>query len=205
MQTLQALSVPAAIAARRSIRKYKPVPVPKADLNEILRLTSLAPSSANIQPWRFVAIQDPELQARLQGAAYGQAQVGAAPALIVLYVDVEDTLASVDDLIHPGVPAERRPGNRQMIVNMFANKTREQQHDFTTTQAGIALGFLVLAAQSLGYSTSVMGGFEPDRVRELLDLPEGVAIPAIVALGVADEAGYSTHRLPLDRLVRYIG
>lgn len=203
--TVRPLSVPQAIAERRSIRRYKPVPIPADHLDEILRLTSLAPSSVNTQPWRFVVVQDPAVQARLQEAAYGQAQVGSAPALIVLYTDVADTLASVDDLIHPGLPAERRPGARQMIQGLFAGKSAQEQDAFAGTQAGIALGFLVLAAQSLGYASSIMGGFEAEKVREVLALPDHASITALVALGVADEPGFPAHRLPLEHLVRRVG
>jgi nitroreductase len=198
------LSVPAAIAARRSIRNYKPVPIPAEDLHEILRLTSLAPSSANTQPWRFVVVQNPALQAELQQHAFNQAQVGAAPALIVLYTDHEAAIEGVEDLIHPGVPAERRPGNRDMLLRLLNGKSEADRKVFTATQAGIALGFLALAAQSLGYSSSIMGGFDAEKVGELLDLPAHAQINALVALGIADEPGFTAHRLPVDRLTRYV-
>ncbi|MDB5096410.1 MAG: dehydrogenase [Cyanobacteria bacterium RYN_339] len=200
----QALSVPAAIEARHSIRKYKDQPVPAADLREILRLTSLAPSSANIQPWRFVVVENKALQAQLQAAAFNQAQVGSAPALIVVYADHEDVVATADEVIHPGVPPEGRERSRGMIAGFFAGKTLEQAHAITASQSGIAVGFLVLAAQSLGYSTSVMLGFDPAKVRELLDLPAHVNLPALIALGVADEPGFGTHRHPVDRLARFV-
>ena len=73
-QTLtQPLTVPDAIASRRSIRKFVQEPLPEADLREIIRLAGLAPSAWNVQPWRFAVVQDPELKARLREAAYGQA------------------------------------------------------------------------------------------------------------------------------------
>jgi nitroreductase len=118
---------------------------------------------------------------------------------------VPDVLAHVDEVIHPGVPEERRPASRQMILGMLGSKSEAEQQAFAASQAGIAIGFLVLAAQALGYATSVMGGFEPDKVREILGLPAHVNLPAIIALGVADEPGFSTHRQPLSRIVRHIG
>ncbi|MNY57289.1 NADH dehydrogenase [compost metagenome] len=59
----------------------------------------------------------------------------------------------------------------------------------------------MLAAQSLGYSTSVMGGFEPEKIKEVLGLPAHVTVPALVAIGVGDEAGFPTHRHEVDRIV----
>jgi nitroreductase len=203
-QTLP-LSVSDAIVARRSIRKYKPGPLPAVDLERILHLASLAPSSANFQPWRLVVVQDPDLQARLQAAAYNQAQVGSAPALIVLYGDMEDALATLDEVLHPQLPEERRAGMKQQMAGMFAGKSQQEKQAFAASQGGIMLGFLLLAAQSLGYATSTMLGFDQEQFKTLLNLPEHVTISAIVALGVADESGFSAHRHPLSRIVRYVG
>ncbi|MDB5096267.1 MAG: ndh [Cyanobacteria bacterium RYN_339] len=120
----QPLSVPDAVNSRHSVRKYKPGPVPAQDLDEILRLTSLAPSSANLQPWRFVVIQNPALQAELQTHAFNQAQVGAAPVLIVVYADMDDTLATLREVIHPGMPAEAQEASYQRGYAAFSAMTK---------------------------------------------------------------------------------
>ena len=62
-----ALSVPEAIATRRSIRTYTDQPVPQQDVDTILKLTGLAPSAWNIQPWRFVVVRNPEVKAQIKG------------------------------------------------------------------------------------------------------------------------------------------
>jgi nitroreductase len=202
---VQPLTVPEAIIARHSVRKYKPGPVPAQDLEEILRLTSLAPSSANFQPWRFVVIQNPALQAELQTHAYNQAQVGAAPVLIVLYVDMDDTLDTLREVIHPGMPEADREAAYQRFHGAFASKTQQELQAFGSSQAGIAMGYLFLAAQALGYATSPMLGFDAQKFKERLDLPTNAVIPAIISLGVADEPGFSSHRHALSRIVRHIG
>lgn len=196
------LSAPAAIEARRSVRRYQPVPVPDADLERILTLTGKAPSAFNVQPWRFVVVREPALKAQLQSAAYNQAQVGAAPVVIVLYSDMADVLATLDEIVHPGLPEERREPTKQMVAGVFADKTEAEREAWGAQQSAIALGYLTIAAQSLGYSTSVMAGFDPEAVKQLLGLPGHVAIPALVAMGVADEEGFPTHRQPLSRIMR---
>lgn len=95
MQTkFTVLDVKETMETRRSIRKYVQEPIPQEDPDALLRLTSLAPSAWNVQPWRITVVTDPELKARLQEAAYGQKQVGGAPAVFVLTADMEDTLAN---------------------------------------------------------------------------------------------------------------
>ena len=86
------LSVKEAILTRRSIRKFKPEPIPREKLEEILSLALKAPSSNNLQPWRVVVVQNPELKERLREAANNQAQVSSAPAVLVVYSDMKDTL-----------------------------------------------------------------------------------------------------------------
>ncbi|MFO8060428.1 MAG: nitroreductase family protein [Bacillota bacterium] len=72
-----------AIQARRSVRNYKPDPVPESDLEAILEAARLAPSASNRQPWKFVVVTDPDRRAALCRAARNQAFVGQAPVVIV--------------------------------------------------------------------------------------------------------------------------
>lgn len=197
------LGVPEAAAQRRSIRQYQPGEIPEADLREILRLVSLAPSANNLQPWRFVVVRDSELKAQLFEAAYRQPQVAAAPAVIVLYTDMKDALSNVDEILHPGLPEDRRAATRERLLASFGAMSEADRETWGAGQGNIALGYLMLVAQSLGYATSAMLGFEPDRVKELLGLPGHVALPALVAIGVATEEGFPTHRQSLDRLADF--
>jgi nitroreductase len=202
-QTVGALTVPEAIEARHSVRRYKPTPIAAEDLREIVRLAGLAPSAWNLQPWRFVVAESPQLKARLREAARGQAQVSAAPAVIVMYSDMRDALATADETLHPGVPAEQRPTRVAGVRKAFAAKTDAEREAWGASQSHIALGFLLLAAQSLGYATSAMAGFDAEKVKEVLGLPAHVTVPALIAIGIPDEAGYSHHRHPVERIAKF--
>lgn len=197
------LSVPEAAEQRRSIRTYQPGEIPEADLREILRLVSLAPSANNVQPWRFVVVRDPALKEQLYEAAFQQPQVKHAPALIVLYTDMADTLAHVDEILHPGLPEDRRHAIKERLLSSFGAQSEAERETFGASQGNIALGYLMLVAQSLGYATVPMLGFEPDKVKQVLNLPAHVRIPALVSMGVAAEEGFSAHRHPLERLVSF--
>lgn len=77
------MDVNTAIRTRRSIRKYKDVPVPGDKLAQVLEAGRLAPSAGNRQPWRFVVVTDPETRRRLVPVARNQEFVGQAGAVIV--------------------------------------------------------------------------------------------------------------------------
>ena len=67
----------------------------------------------------------------------------------------------------------------------------------------IALGYLLLLAESFGFATSPMLGFDPEKVKALLDLPAHVKIPAIISIGYAGEEGARPHRLSEESLVEF--
>lgn len=202
-ETVRPLSVPDAAEQRHSIRKYLPGPIPEADLREILRLVSLAPSASNLQPWRFVVVREPELKDRLHEAAFQQAQVKGAPAVFALYTDMAETLSELEAIVHPGLSPERRESTIAGLKTHFLAMSEDEREAWAYGQGHIALGYLVLAAQSLGYATSVMGGFEPEKVKQVLGLPAHVRLPALIAIGRADETGFSTHRHAVDRIASF--
>ena len=200
----EVLSVTDAAEARKSIRKYEPTPIPRAHLEEILRVASLAPSPWNLQPWRFVIVEDDATKAQLQAAAYGQPQVGSAPAVIVLYSDMTDALNTVEETVHPGMRGPQGDKAAADIRATFAAFSDADRAAWGNAESNIALGFLLLAAQSHGYSTSPMLGFMPDKVKELLNLPADARVPALIAIGKGAEEGFPHHRHPLSRITRFV-
>ncbi len=197
------LTVDEAAEKRRSIRKYLPGPIPRSDMDDILRLTGLAPSSFNTQPWRFVVVEDPGTKEKLAEAAYNQRQVVSAPAVIVLYTDMADALATVNEVLPPGMDAAGKENLRSLITNTYGSLAAADREAFGAGQGYIALGYLMLIAEAHGYQTSPMLGFDPEAVKKLLGLPAHVRIPALVAIGKGAEEGFPHHRHSLSRISRY--
>jgi nitroreductase len=72
------------IERRKSVRKYKPDPVPREAIIKVLEAARIAPSGGNRQPWHFIVIQDEGMRAALAG---GQGWAAKAPVMIVGLVD----------------------------------------------------------------------------------------------------------------------
>lgn len=200
----EVLSVTQAAESRRSIRKFESTPIPREHLEEILRVTGLAPSPWNLQPWRFVVVEDAELKAQVQQAAYGQAQIGNAPAVIVMYSDMTDAIDTVEETVHPGMKGPQGDKAAADIRSTFAAYSDADRAAWGFAESNIALGFLLLTAQAHGYSTSPMLGFQPEKVKEVLGLPVDARIPALIAIGVGAEEGFSHHRHSLERIARFV-
>lgn len=76
------MNVLEAIKTRRSVRKYRPEPIPDGDLKKIMKAAQLAPSAGNKQPWRFVVVRDPETKKKLGEIARGQTWISDAGAVV---------------------------------------------------------------------------------------------------------------------------
>jgi len=197
------LTVRQAADQRRSIRVYTPEPVPEADLREIIRVAGLAPSSWNAQPWRFVVVRDAAQKAKLQVAVNDQKQVGRAAAAIVIYSDMTDAANHIDEATNPAMSQETRAKSADRFRRAMAEMADADRAAWGHMQTYIALGYLLLAAESMGYATSPMLGFKADEVKILLGLPPHVTVAAVVALGIAGEQGRPKHRFPPERIASY--
>ena len=198
-------TVPASQAAlsRRSIRVYDPTAIPEDELRELLRLAGRAPSAYNAQPWRFIVVRDPALKEKLSAAAYGQQQVISAPATIVVYSDMESALERMPESAHPGMPAEARDAMVESFRRSFDGKSVEEREAWGNAQSNIALGYLLLLAETMGFGTSPMLGFDAAQVKTLLGLPAHVRVPALVTIGYAAEEGFPPHRLGAETMVEF--
>lgn len=90
------MDVHQAIKIRRSVREYKPEPVPEEKLKKVLEVARLAPSAHNDQPWKFVVVKDSEKRKELAQAANNQSFIGEAPVVIVAVALEPDHIMSCD-------------------------------------------------------------------------------------------------------------
>lgn len=195
-----------AIEQRQSVRTYSNRPVDPEILHKLLEAAHQAPSSWNLQPWEFIVVTDPALKQQLRGAANNQAQVEEAGAVFVCLgsLNQQDALA---DRIERSIPADATPErvSRSMrtVNRMRLDEEFRKSHVVTNTYIGIS--FLVLAAQSLGLASVWMGGFDPEKVKAILSIPEGYFVVALVSVGypAADYTPGPRKRRPVAEIAHW--
>jgi len=197
------MSVQEAIETRVSIRKFVQEPMNQNDLLEILRLATLAPTANNVQPTRFAVIQDKELQQKLQDVSYNQGQVTNAPAVIVVYSDFEDVLENAEQNFPASMGEEQIKSRAASLRQQYGQQDVAQRGQWALSQANIAFGFLMVAARGKGYDTVPMLGFQPEKVRELLGLPEHVQFAGLLPIGKRAEEGFPHHRHSVERVTTF--
>src|SRR5580765_6730036 len=117
-----------AIRERRATPSFEDVPIHTADLEKIVRAGLEAPSGYNLQPWRFVVVRDREQKKRLRQAAFGQAKVEEASAVIVACGDPQgwkdgDLEESIRLAKHHGVGGEAEHQGARNGVTGFLGGT----------------------------------------------------------------------------------
>lgn len=189
-----------AIKERRSVKHYDNAhEMSEAEINALLELALLSPTSFNMQNWRFVVVTDPEKRAAIQAAAWNQAQVTEASITILLCAKLnahEDAgrywvhaPQSVQDMLVP------------MIAPLYQNNA-ELRRDEAMRSIGIAAQTLMLTAKSMGYDSCPMIGFDPEKVAEIIDLPENHVIGMMLTVGKAlKDANVRSGQLLYDEVV----
>ena len=199
------MDVSEAIKKRRSIRKFKPDPIPEEKIRLLLESARLAPSGTNTQPWRFVVIKDNDTKKKLQEAAHNQRHIGRAPVIIVCCADLKafkEFPERVDELIESGALPER---TREVFIP-YLNKgmdtvTKDALMVAAAANVAIAVEHIVLQAVEIGLGTCWVRWYEDNKVKEILDIPEHVEVMALLPIGVPDEDPSRRPRLELDQLV----
>ncbi|QDU87423.1 Putative NAD(P)H nitroreductase YodC [Pirellulimonas nuda] len=174
-----------AIQERRSIKKYDTsFTMPEADVEKLMDLALLSPTSFNIQNWRFVLVRDPAQKKKLRAAAWDQAQVEEAQLTMVLCGDVK-AWAKEPERYWKNVPEGTRDVLVPMIEQFYSTSGEQVQHDEVMRSCGIAAQTLMLAAKSMGYDSNPMIGFNTEQVAEVIGLPPGHVIAMMLVIGKA--------------------
>ena len=189
-----------AIKERRSVKHYDPAhEMSEAQINALLELALLSPTSFNMQNWRFVVVTDPEKRAAMQAAAWNQAQVTEASITILLCANLNAHENANRYWVH--APAHVKDMLVPMIAPFYQNSP-ELRRDEAMRSIGIAAQTLMLTAKSMGYDSCPMIGFDPEKVAEIIDLPENHVIGMMLTVGKAlKDANVRSGQLPFDEVV----
>ena len=193
------------VRERRATPAFSSDGIDEEDLRKILSAGLEAPSSYNLQPWRFVVVRDPEQRKRLCVAAMNQEQVKQAPVVIVACGDTEGWKADLEEVIRigriHGFNAESQIDRKRKNVTEDLRSQRNMAM-WVTKQTMIAATTMMWMAETLGYDTGPMEGFYEDQVREVLGIPEHVRVIFILAIGhLKGQDGRYPGRLPASRTV----
>ena len=187
------LTVMEAIQKRRSIRKFKPAPVPDELIYQMLETARLAPSGTNRQCWRFQVIRDPALKERIfEEATFNVKHVLEAPVVIVcgseLLTFVKGHKLAPRGSEYFGADSEDWEALKQFLPDA---------HLYT----GIAVTHMVLAGTALGLGTCWVQRIRYGQFARMLGWPRHIAALTLLLVGYPDEEPPPRSRLALEDIV----
>ncbi|MBW2305372.1 MAG: nitroreductase family protein [Deltaproteobacteria bacterium] len=162
------------IKTRRSVRSFKPDPIPDAVLQHVLNAARIAPSGGNRQPTRFILTRDEQRKKQLVPLCNGQSFISQAPVVVT---------ACGQDI----------RGNRGGYMGKLS----------MLVDVAVAFDHLTLAARAEGLGTCWIGSFDNAGIKQFLKIPDDFQVVALTPLGYPEGDPFieTTDRLPLDQLV----
>lgn len=190
-----------AIYTRRAIKGFDPSHrLSEAEITRLLDAAIQAPTSFNIQHWRFVVVTDPELRKQLRAAGYDQAHITDSSVLIITTGDIK---AWKKDPQRYWVNAPKEVGDMLVgWIGPFHEGREELQRDEANRSIGMAMQTIMLAARGMGLDSCPMIGFEFDKVAKLINLPADHVLGPMIAVGKrVKEPWPKPGQLPLSEVV----
>ncbi|PJO40838.1 nitroreductase family protein [Lysinibacillus xylanilyticus] len=193
---------------RKSVRKYNAnTTISRETIMQLLEDATSSPSSSNMQPWRFIVIDDKEIQKNINIFSFNQEQIETASAIIAVIGDTEMYL-NAEEIYSKNVelgymPEEIASKLAQDSLAMYGAIPKEALLNIVHFDAGLISMQIMLLAKEMGYDTVPMGGFDKSKFAEYMELPSNEVPILLLAIGEAAGPAYGSSRLPIERLVRF--
>jgi nitroreductase/ketosteroid isomerase-like protein len=190
-------SVFAALKGRRTVRKFKPDPVPEEHLKKILDAARFAPTAGNEQPWTFLVVRNREKLNRL-----------ARDALSWFAASRSEQAAS------QGLPPAEEARFREVIKNALGAPVyvavlvdaQAKYPAYIMTDGALAAGSLMIAARALGYGTGFFTTFFPEeKMKAFFGIPDRYKLVCFTPIGVPEQWPPTPPKKQLENIVVYEG
>lgn len=173
--------------------------ISKQDLETLKEAIRLSASSFGLQPYRVLIIENPELRAKLQPAAWGQSQIVDASQLIVFanitnFGETEIDASIANTTKTRGLPGDALKGYGDFMKSKIVALPEDVRNTWASKQTYLALGNLMNAASELKIDVTPMEGFEPAQVNEILGLGKlGLNATLLATIGYRHEEDATQH------------
>lgn len=195
------------VMGRRSVRNYdENYKISKEEMSDMISEASLAPSSANMQPWRVIVVDTPEGKEKLRPLVrFNTLQNDTSSAMLLIFGDTKSYLYA-EEIYNTAVeqgkmPAEVRDRQLETILSLFPTLSREMKVEIAKIDSSLFAMQFMLVARAHGYDTNPMAGFEADQLAKAFDVDEERYAPVmVISLGKAKEDGHESVRLEPDKI-----
>lgn len=197
------MTVSEAIHQRRSVHFFDPTREVRDDqLRELIEISRLAPSSFNLNHWRFIIVKSEEGKRKLHAASLNQKHLLDASAVLIVLGKIdahEDVERFAGDWIAKGYYPDDK--HLKIVSERFYGTNPTVQRDEAIRSTSIMVGMMMLAAVERGLSTAAVIGFRPDEVMRSFEIPENYLPVMLLTIGYeAKPMPERVMRLPFEEI-----
>ena len=196
------------IKGRKSVKYFDPnVKIKREEIIEMLNEANLAPSSCNLQPWRYIVVDTPEGKENLGSANYNKIQNDTSAAMIIVLGDLNH-YGKFDEIYGEAVEKgymteEVKDGFEKGMGPQLENLPTDKNREGVYFDCGLWTMQFANIAYAKGYDTNIIGGFVREKVAELFELEENLIPVMLIALGKKEKDARPTVRMKAENLVRF--
>lgn len=196
------------IKGRKSVKYFDPnVKIKREEIIEMLNEANIAPSSCNLQPWRYIVVDTPEGKEKLGSANYNKIQNDTSAAMIIVLGDLNH-YGKFDEIYGEAVEKgymteEVKDGFEKGMGPQLENLPTDKNREGVYFDCGLWTMQFANIAYAKGYATNIIGGFVREKVAELFELEENLIPVMLIALGKKEKDARPTVRMKAENLVRF--
>lgn len=199
------------VKERRSASNFlENSPITRRELDEIFDLVKYGPSAFNLQHTNYIVVTNPKIKEQIYHAALKQYKVKSSSAVIIVLGDKKAHEKASDiykGLMQLGIYSEQEYKYRvNDTITFYESKGEEFQKEDAIRNSSLSAMLFMLAAKAKGWDACPMIGFEPDRVREILNIKDNYEIVMMVTIGKEKVSSRKPrgYRKPISEFVQYI-
>lgn len=185
-------------------------PISSKELDEIFELVKLAPSAFNLQHTNYLVVLNPELKEEVKKAAYGQHKVSTASAVIVVLGDkkaYQEAARIYEGLLMLEIVNKQEFDQMvQDTVSFYESRGEVFQRDEAIRNASLSAMLFMMAAKSKGWDTCPMIGFDPEQLKQVLNISDQYEPVMMITLGKEKVQSRKPrgYRKPVAEFVTYL-
>ena len=188
---------------RHAIKTFNDKPVDYKDLRTAIEIATLAPSANNIQPWKFVIVEEKKAELAEHLQDINKIQVKEAQDVVALFTDT-DLVQRSRKIARIGVKSldnAKLEYYMETLPARYAEYDDKRKGEYLALNAGIVAMNLVLALTDQDISSNIILGFDKSLPNDILEINKRFRPELLITVGYSDDKPESSYRLPVDEII----
>lgn len=188
---------------RHAVKTFNSKSVEYKDLRTAIEIATLAPSANNIQPWKFVIVEDKKAELAKDLPSLNKKQVEEAQYVVALFTDT-DLVQRSRKIARIGVKSldnSKLGYYMETLPARYAEYDDKSKGEYLALNAGLVAMNLVLALTDQDISSNILLGFDKSLTNDILDIDKRFRPELLITVGYSDDKSEPSYRLPVDEII----